>query len=278
MANANPPETSGHDARYAEIKASILRSFPFEIIRVPGATALSTWETLKRRPGIHPIVIGSEDDLFRIAEQQQSPRREKSDDILAAAAKYHFPQDLRAGKARLQAMIETDRKSDPRFAEAYEAMLRQFPGSADDFPARGPWPTETPSDAGLSVAQTATLENEQLITRPSTEVCIALLPIKDWTEAFALLNYGGWNDCPAPEAHIAAFRHWRGRYQLELVGMSGDVLNLRAASKPKSREEALALATEHYEFCPDTVDQGVDTLETLAACLMEHDWWYFWWD
>jgi Domain of unknown function (DUF4253) len=60
--------------------------------------------------------------------------------------------------------------------------------------------------------------------------------------------------------------------------MSGDVLNLRAASKPKSREEALALAAEHYEFCPDTVDQGVGTLETLAACLLEHDWWYFWWD
>ncbi len=278
MANANAPGIANLNPRYAEMKPALLKNFPFEVVRAPGTTALSTWEALRRRADIYPIVVGADDDLLQIAEQQQSPRREKSDAILAAAAKYRFPQDLREHKERLKAKIDADRQSDPRFAEAYDAMLLQFPGSGDASPPRGPWPVEIPSDAGLSVAQTATLENDQLITRPSTEVSIALLPIKEWTDAFALLNYGGWNDCPAPEAHVAAFRHWQGRYQLELVGMSGDVLNLRAASKPKSREEALSLAAEHYEFCPDTVDQGVGTLETLAACLLEHDWWHFWWD
>jgi hypothetical protein len=161
MANVTPPDRSSWDARYAEVKASILRNFPFEVVRVPGTAALSTWDTLKQRVGIYPIVIGSDDDLFRIAEQQQSPRREKSDTILAAAAKYRFPQDLQARKLRLRAMIEANRKSDPRFAEAYGAMVRQFPASTDDSPARGPWPVEIPTEAGLSVAQTATLEKRQ---------------------------------------------------------------------------------------------------------------------
>jgi len=35
---------------------------------------------------------------------------------------------------------------------------------------------------------------------------------------------------------------------------------------------------EMYSYCPDIIDQGVGTLEALAADLMAGHWWYFWWD
>jgi hypothetical protein len=55
-------------------------------------------------------------------------------------------------------------------------------------------------------------------------------------------------------------------------------LNVRVARRPATPEEALELARLQYEYCHDIVDQGVDTLSALAASLMAHDWWYFWWD
>lgn len=83
---------------------------------------------------------------------------------------------------------------------------------------------------------------------------------------------------PTPEYQVAAFRSWHERYGVEPVGMSGDVINLKAASRPTSREEALELAREQYDYCNDLIDQGVETLSNLAALLMADDWWYFWWD
>ena len=73
-------------------------------------------------------------------------------------------------------------------------------------------------------------------------------------------------------------RSWRDRYGAELIGMSSDTINLRVAVRPKTREEALALARDQYVYCADNIDQGVRTYSALAAALMESDWWYFWWD
>ena len=64
----------------------------------------------------------------------------------------------------------------------------------------------------------------------------------------------------------------------ELVGASDDTLNIRVNSRPQTRTEALALAREQYEFCPDIVDKCLGDLSSLAAMLMEEDWWFFWWD
>jgi hypothetical protein len=86
------------------------------------------------------------------------------------------------------------------------------------------------------------------------------------------LRWGGWNDCPAAEYHLAAMRTWRDRYGAELIGMSSDTLNLRVATKPKTRQEALALARDQYVYCTDIIDQGLQTCSALAASLMANDW------
>ena len=78
--------------------------------------------------------------------------------------------------------------------------------------------------------------------------------------------------------HVAVHRKWREEYGAQIVGISGDTINMRVSRRPATREEALALAREQFLYCSDLVLQGTETLEVLAASLMESDWWYFWWD
>jgi hypothetical protein len=139
-------------------------------------------------------------------------------------------------------------------------------------PPLGEWPASADPSMGLSVA------HNLLTGKPLPKAYIGLAPTDDWTTIPAYLRSGGWNGCPAAECHVAAMRTWRDRYGAELIGISSDTINLRVATKPKTREEALALARDQYIYCTDIIDQGVQTYSALAADLMANDWWYFWWD
>jgi hypothetical protein len=77
---------------------------------------------------------------------------------------------------------------------------------------------------------------------------------------------------------VAAFRSWRHRFDIELVGIGRDTLNLKVGRRPATRDVAVELAREQYLYCNDIVDQGLGSLEALAASLMEANWWFFWWD
>jgi hypothetical protein len=77
---------------------------------------------------------------------------------------------------------------------------------------------------------------------------------------------------------VAALRSWRDRFGAELVGLGFDTMNLRVARRPQTRAEALELAREQDLYSQDLVDQVAGTLSHLAADLMTHEWWFFWWD
>ena len=109
-------------------------------------------------------------------------------------------------------------------------------------------------------------------------VHIGLIPTHDWTTIPAHLLWGGWNACPDPAYHVAALRSWRERFGAEIVGLSADTMNLTVQRRPQTREAAIDLALEQHLYCNDIVDQGVETISHLAASLMVHSWWFFWWD
>lgn len=141
----------------------------------------------------------------------------------------------------------------------------------DSEPEVGEWPKEPPWSPGLQVAF-------DINGNVHPRLHVLLIPTDDGTSVPAYLRWGGWNACPPPEYHVAALRSWRDRYGAELIGLSADVMNLRVTRRPSSREEALSLAREQYDYCSDNVDQGSGTLAGHAATLMASDWWYFWWD
>lgn len=211
------------------------------------------------------------------------------EEILKLAAGISFPQDLATQKEadteaalrqfknalaanpnmKLPQIIETNDGNMWTYSieETIAAMARE-----PEEPPLGEWPSAPGPSVGLTVALNL------LTGEPHSKVYIGIAPTDDRTTIPAYLRWGGWNECPAAEYHVAAMRTWRDRYGAELVGMSADTINLRVTAKPKTREEALALARDQYVYCNDIIDQGYPAYSALAADLMANDWWYFWWD
>ncbi|WP_206377132.1 DUF4253 domain-containing protein [Sphingomonas sp. G-3-2-10] len=222
---------------------------PYPRIETTGANALAEWERLRRAGNGWPVIVGGDEALALIGEQFEAEGNAVAVDvILAASRKIRVPEDL---FARLDA---------ERLSEEDKAALA------------GDWPESPPPETGLTVA------SDILTGKPHDRVHILLIPTSDGAEVPAYLRWGGWNECPAPEMHVAVLRDWHARYGAELVGLSGDILNLRAKRRPETREAALTLATEQFFYCTDIVEQGVGSTSALAATLMSSDWWFFWWD
>jgi hypothetical protein len=284
--------------RYEEAVKKAIAEFPYERMEVPGEQALAAWESVQARHGSSAVVVGDEDQFTRIvqgsAQWPGGPTRRTTEQILEAADRLRHPVDLmtkhssdmaRAHERAVQLMRERpDLRPPPeiRLPPDLEAVLGNPRAMSleevlaatvqERGPELGEWPTEPMGAPELTVA-TETLTGSQL-----SKVQLVILPTDDWTTIPAYLNWGNWNACPAPEYHVAALRSWRDRFGAELIGLSHDVMNIRVKRRPETREGALDLAREHYAYCSDIVDQGVETLSALAAVLMQSDWWYFWWD
>ncbi|MFT3987290.1 DUF4253 domain-containing protein [Aestuariivirga sp.] len=276
--------------RAQEYQRKALEHFPLKIVEATGDAALARWQELKSAGGVSPVVLG--ESLGNLLDPFGSDAPEPPqpvDDILRAAASMKFPDDLlkeqRAQEEESIAILKAELAGNPKAKlpiitrsdgvatrtlsrdETIAAMLQEH-----QEPPLGNWPDTPNASMGLTVA------SELLSGKPFPKVYIGVAPTDDWTTIPAILRWGGWNACPAAEYHVAALRKWRDNYGAELIGLSFDTMNLRVAIKPKTREEALALAREQYIYCSDIIDQGSETYSALAADLIANDWWYFWWD
>jgi hypothetical protein len=238
-------------------------NFPFEIVETTGENALAQWEQLKAAGRGVPVIVGDIAGILEPFSADQSATRRPVQETLAAANAIRFPEGLfKMRRDEKAAALEMLRKLDPSSDSEDD----------DHEPPLGEWPAATSESPGLSVAY------DVQTGQPLAKVHIVLVPTADPTTVPAHLQWGHFNDCPAPEYHVAALRHWRDRYGAELVGLDRDTLNLRVARRPTSRDEAIDLARLQYAYCNDIVDQGLDDLSALAATLMADDWWFFWWD
>jgi hypothetical protein len=161
--------------------------------------------------------------------------------------------------------------------EAYQAEIEDELGEwaeddsePDDI--EGEWPDEPQGQASISA-------HLHLSTgKPKREVVIALLTIQEPWQAFAPLDWGGWNECPYAAEHCAVHRYWAAKYGSEVVSITSDVVECSVARPPMDRETAMRLAWEQFFYCPDIVEQGTQTVAALAAALLASSAWFFWWD
>ena len=226
---------------------------PFPIETVDGAKALETWERIRTENRGTPVILGHDERLHHLSE------------LLSGS-------DL----AETVSTVERQAKAMP-FPEAWREWRRQNVDSfvvqdEDDFTVTGGgWPeTVTPQDFSSHL--------DLLTQKPLERVHIAILPTTDPTLIPAYLRFGGWNECPDASVQVAAARHWHAKYGAEIVAVTDDIVECRVRRRPATRDEAMELALEQFEFCSDIVLQGTGTLEPLAATLMTSDWWFFWWD
>jgi Domain of unknown function (DUF4253) len=78
----------------------------------------------------------------------------------------------------------------------------------------------------------------------------------------------------------AVVASWQQRFGARTVGVGGGELHLSVAAPPDNDADALAVACEHFAFCPDNVWQGARpcTVTAYAKRLIGADAWTFWWD
>ena len=228
--------------------------FPYPTYKVAGSAALARWAGLKEAGDGYPLIVGPPDSAELVAELPELNGGTTAS-VLTAAAALNFPQDLLG-----------------RHAAELRAEAAEFEEIYDDAYRVGAWPARVDPNPG------GQLTRDVVSQTPHSEVFIIVLPTQDAAEAIAMLRYGGWNACPPPEEHVAAFRSWGERFGFEPVCVGHDVIEGRVTRRPADQAAALALARELFAYCPDIVDQGTDDLATLAAILMISDWWFFWWD
>ncbi|WP_368904525.1 DUF4253 domain-containing protein [Taklimakanibacter lacteus] len=282
--------------RAQEYERKALEKFPLKLIEVPGEQALAKWQELKSAGQGTPVILGG-DETDRLGnlltpfgpDIPGTPPLQAVEDIVRLADGISFPNDLAKRKKEDEEFFLQQFKAQfganpnmtlPKVVEMNEGGTRTLSKeeilaameNQPDEPPLGDWPATPEPSAGLTVVR------DILTGKPFSKVHIGIAPTDDWTTIPAYLRWGGWNECPAPEYHVAALRSWRDRYGAELIGMSFDTINLRVAGRPRTREEALALARDQYVYCADIIDQGFQSYSALAADLMANDWWYFWWD
>jgi hypothetical protein len=216
---------------------------PFEVVTVHGSEAESTWNELRTRPGVVPVLLGDR-AMADAAMELVGQSSETFDEIEAAGLAFDVKSWI---------------------AERVEENAEYFEYEEVEDEDLGSIPCFTPAfDIGTG--------------EPLEEVCFGLIPVESSWLVPAFLKIGGWNDCPDASVHVAFFRRWSERYGAEVVTVANDVIEFRVSRPPRTPEDARQLAIEQYLYCTDIVEQGVGTLANLKASLIDSPNWYFWWD
>lgn len=84
--------------------------------------------------------------------------------------------------------------------------------------------------------------------------------------------------CPSPEVQVAFCKCWFDRYGAVITSVLVDIVGFSAERPPSSLEQARELAWEQFVYCPDSVHQGIGTVNNLAKTLVGSRNWFFWWD
>jgi len=214
---------------------------------VAGKDAVSAWRKLRQSAsglGFWPVIFGEPKNVERICEIFGTQDAENPAEAIQLANK----MDVQ---------------------EFFQGRAEEFSGES----AHGEWPKDAEGMTEFTIPRKILQPDEF-----HEKVAIGLVPASHSWEVPAVLSFGGWNDCPDATSQVAVLRYWNEIYGAELVGLSGDVMELEAARKPSKKEEAMKLAQEQYWFCTDIVEQGVGTIENLAGGLRKANIWYFWWD
>lgn len=219
-------------------------------LTVHGASAIALWRQLRvlvGETGCWPVLLGSEQEpAFGIA-------RDSLEELDSRPPAEIIQDGL---KIDTTAWLEKRTAEDP---ETYEVE-------------EGDWPEDAGPGSDFSIPY------DIISRKPHNTLLLALVPTSISWEVPAYLNFGGWNDCPDPESHVALMKRWHDAHGAEVVGIAGDVVEMQVARPPADRAAALALAREQFIYCTDIVHQGTGSLEALAAGLLRGKVWYFWWD
>ncbi len=266
----------GHQPMFtADMISSFESDFPFPLLRVPGIYSVEAWTHLAKDKSVSPVIIGEAENVLYLLEGMDLYEAGSVDEILLKTKTIVFPEDFQSYKKVENEKILQAIKENPAMAPLYEGLFSNSDKSINIDDVLLDWPTEKSFE---NILNGPSVTIDWATDKPFQEVIIALIPTSDWTEIPAYIKFGGFNECPSAEWHVAALRYWRDLYGAQLIGLSHDTLDVLVSSNPKSKEEAAKQAITLFEYCPDLVLQGTGSVSDLASETVKQKWWYLWWD
>jgi len=217
---------------------------PVDLEKVAAGSMLDLWKRLRNGDGRYPIILGRDDDIELLSQIIESCDSDR-ESILAAAT----PKALAS------------------YVKSAKRDLAPVDGEDFEVPPRGEFEGEPIGEHDLILCED-----------PEENVHYALIEAAYGYEVFADLGYGDWNACPPPEIHVAQHKKWFDQYGAEPFYIGSDSVECVVARPPTTKEQAYELAEEQFWYANDNIDQGVGTLDALAAMLLNGHRWYFWWD
>lgn len=104
---------------------------------------------------------------------------------------------------------------------------------------------------------------------------IAILKSDDEFYYLSVVQTNGNNYGISHSQVVERYRQWKEKYGLILIGAGNDWLDAKFRNPP---DDWLAFAREVYEFCPDVVNQGTESIDSLAEEMRRSNSVYLWWD
>jgi hypothetical protein len=222
-------------------------NFPYETLVVSGKQAVSECQKLRKEGAgkFTPVILGDPKELSLLLDGINESKSS--------------PEEI------IKASQEIDVK---QFIERRKGGDEEYYGSVEV----GDWPENAQPSTDL------TGHKSILTLKPLKQVLICKVPTPNSWEVPAYLFYGGWNECPSAEAHVAILKYWKEKYGADIITIKGDVIECTVANPPHTPEEAMALAYEQFVYCSDIVYQGTENIAALASGLKDGTTWFFWWD
>jgi hypothetical protein len=216
----------------------------------PLTDVVQRWAALARAfpdTGLWPLVVEPSHGIERMGEVLMDiPRSTGADPFQLLRRWWH-------------ANTEGDGGEDDEADEAISPFGRAFPGLAARTPGARPSSIE---------GQVRDLEGH-----------LGLVPV---VRPSRVPDAVGWMG-PAnydlnPNEQSAILDTWEDRYDAYVVGLGFDTLVLAVGRPPRDMATAMAIAAEHFAFCPDDIWQGVGSIREYAELLVDAPRWEFWWD
>ena len=95
------------------------------------------------------------------------------------------------------------------------------------------------------------------------------------TEAFELLGFGAFNDCPPPAVHAMHFRQWNERHHARPLLLGPATIDAVLSRPPTTVDDAIELVATQLAYAPDTV---ADSFAVALLSVLGCGGWGFYWD
>ncbi|MFD8693044.1 DUF4253 domain-containing protein [Streptomyces sp. NPDC059651] len=173
-----------------------------------------------------------------------------------------------------------DHDAEDVLSEVWDAYAEDELDTGNTWPGLAPVPLAEGPDSPeeLAAAMADMLTDDGMAMEGAR---LALVPARRSADIPAAIGWGGPLNHENDVARLCAvLRSWEDRFGIRVLSLGFDTLAVSVARPPTTQEEALALAAEHFAFCPDNIQQStLNTLEAYAEkALLNQEAWSFWWD